>query len=64
MASERQGDRRTALLLELILLVDTGVEEDALGLVFRFNDNSRVATLAIVGLLTVSSAHGVRVEAR
>lgn len=61
MAGERQGGLRTALLLELVLLVDTRVEKDALGLVFRFDDNSRVATFAIVGLLSVSSAHGLRV---
>ena len=56
--------RRASLFLEPIFFADAGVEEEALGFVFRFHDDSGVATLTIFGLLIVSSIRGACLEAR
>ena len=56
------GGGRASLLLKPIFFANACVEKEALGFVFRFYDYAGVATLAIFGLVIVSTVRGVQLE--
>lgn len=55
--------KRASLFLKPIFLANAGIEEEALGFVLRFYDYAGIATLAVFGLVIVSTVRGVQLGA-